>query len=317
MSASANDLVRNAAPTFATTLSAAITGPSDTSLTLSAATGLPTSTGITLVIDATNATGQATPSLKEVVTGVVSGSQIVNLKRGQDGTTAQGHATGASVVMWITANLWNDFQSAFTAQHSQLDGSHHSLTTDTISTTGNVIIGGTLSVNGGSLLPTATILQFAGATAPSGFLICDGSAVSRTTYSNLFSVTSTTYGAGDGSTTFNLPNLLGRVPVGKNSGTFSALGATGGEETHVLSAAEMPVHNHGVNDPGHNHVLNNAVITASSTNTTAANAGYQQITWGNTATTTSGTGISTQNAGSGSAHNNLQPYLVLNYIIKT
>jgi hypothetical protein len=101
---------------------------SDTSMTLSSVTGLPTGTGVTLVIDATNASGQPTPSVKEVVTGVVSGSQVVNLNRGQDGSTQQAHSTGASVVMWITANLWNDFQSAFLANHGQLHGYHKSLT---------------------------------------------------------------------------------------------------------------------------------------------------------------------------------------------
>lgn len=128
MTASANDLVRNATPTFATTLSAGITGPSDTSMSLSSVVGLPTGTGVTLVIDATNASGQSTPSVKETVTGVVSGSTITNLNRGQDGTTAQAHATGANVVMWITANLWNDFQAAFLHNHEQLHGNHTSLT---------------------------------------------------------------------------------------------------------------------------------------------------------------------------------------------
>lgn len=124
MSASASDLVRQAAPNFATTLSGSMLN-TDTSMSLSSATGLPTSTGITLVVDATDPTsGAATPTLKEVMTGTLSGTTVSNLVRGQEGTTTQAHASGANVVMWITANLWNDFQTAFLLGHSQLDGSH-------------------------------------------------------------------------------------------------------------------------------------------------------------------------------------------------
>jgi microcystin-dependent protein len=86
--------------------------------------------------------------------------------------------------------------------------------------------------------------MWAAASAPTGWLLCDGSAVSRTTYAGLFAILSTTYGVGDGSTTFNLPDLRGRFPVGKNAGTFSALGGTGGEETHTLTVPEMPAHTH-------------------------------------------------------------------------
>src|SRR5690606_13639822 len=98
----------------------------------------------------------------------------------------------------------------------------------------------------GFLVPTGAVVPFAGSTAPSGWLLCDGSAVSRTTYSDLFSAISTTYGAGDESTTFNVPDLRGRVVAGKDDmGGTSAnrltdqsggldgdtLGDTGGAET--------------------------------------------------------------------------------------
>jgi microcystin-dependent protein len=77
-------------------------------------------------------------------------------------------------------------------------------------------------------------------------LICDGSAVSRTTYPSLFAAIGIKYGPGDGSTTFNLPNLKGRTPVGKDTAQteFAALAQNGGEKTHLLTAAEMPAHSH-------------------------------------------------------------------------
>jgi microcystin-dependent protein len=93
-------------------------------------------------------------------------------------------------------------------------------------------------------VPTGSITQFAGAVAPTGWLICDGTPISRTTYAALFAVVASVYGAGDGTTTFNLPDLRGRMPVGKNAATFATLGATGGEETHQLITAEMPAHTH-------------------------------------------------------------------------
>lgn len=83
--------------------------------------------------------------------------------------------------------------------------------------------------------------------APSGFLLEDGSAVSRTTYSSLFSLIGTTYGSGNGSTTFNLPDSRGRVAVNKNAGDtqFATIGLKFGEKTHIMSLAELPSHSHG------------------------------------------------------------------------
>lgn len=95
-------------------------------------------------------------------------------------------------------------------------------------------------------VPTGVIAPFAGSAAPSGWLLCDGAAVSRTTYSALFAVLGTKYGSGDGSTTFNVPNLRGRVPAGLDAGQteFNDRGKTGGVKTHTLAMAEMPSHSH-------------------------------------------------------------------------
>ena len=168
-------------------------------------------------------------------------------------------------------------------------------------------------------------MPFAGASAPTGFLLCHGQAVSRTTYATLFSAISTTYGTGDGSSTFNLPDLRGRVIAGQDDmGGASAnrltnqtgglngdtLGAAGGSETHTLTTAQLASHTHSFSD------------TDSITAMTFLNDGLG-VNRGGSGQSSSSNSISvsisgtTGSAGSGSAHNNVQPTMVLNYIIKT
>jgi microcystin-dependent protein len=103
------------------------------------------------------------------------------------------------------------------------------------------------------LAPTGTITMYGAATPPGGWLICDGSAVSRTAFSNLFSIISTTYGTGDGSSTFNLPNLQGRFPLGL--GPTHPLASIGGEEMHALTVAELAAHAHTLST--HTHTMGN------------------------------------------------------------
>lgn len=103
--------------------------------------------------------------------------------------------------------------------------------------------------------PPGGIVAFAGNTPPSGWLECDGSAVSRTTYADLFSAIGVLWGPGDGSTTFNLPNLSGRMLAGFSSGSsdFDPVGKTDGDATKTLTVSNLPSHNHGITDPGHSH----------------------------------------------------------------
>jgi len=148
----------------------------------------------------------------------------------------------------------------------------------------------------GASLPAGVMVPFAGAAAPSGWLLCDGAAVSRADYAALFDAIGTTFGAGDGATTFNLPDPRGRAVIGAGQGpslTNRALGATVGAETHTLTTGEMPSHSHTAPSPN----------TASGGGT----AGDRQ---------NQGT-YNTGSAGGGGAHNNMPPSLALNFIIKT
>jgi microcystin-dependent protein len=164
--------------------------------------------------------------------------------------------------------------------------------------------------------PSGTIKLYAGGTAPTGYLICDGSAVSRTTYADLFAVLSTTYGSGDGSTTFNVPDFRRRVPVGAGgTGTATlgnARGNTGGAETHTLTEAQMPAHQHFIVSD----LSTTSPLVAGETVAREADfgGGNDYIMCGTTTAATIGLSSST---GGGAAHNILQPSLVVNYIIKT
>ncbi|MEZ0390508.1 MAG: phage tail protein, partial [Verrucomicrobium sp.] len=160
-----------------------------------------------------------------------------------------------------------------------------------------------------SYLPPGVVMPYAGATAPTGWLLCFGQEVSRTTYADLFGVLSTTYGTGNGTTTFNLPDLRGRVVAGKdnmggaaanrltNSGTGnpgingSVLGAAGGSDRHTLTVGQMPSHTHLSYGPGG-----------------AYGAGPY-----------SARDVPTQtgSAGSSEAHPIIQPSIVLSYIIRS
>ncbi|HWU28624.1 MAG TPA: DUF859 family phage minor structural protein [Microbacterium sp.] len=170
--------------------------------------------------------------------------------------------------------------------------------------------------------PVGILVAFAGATAPGGWLLCDGAAVSRTTYAALFAVIGTVYGAGNGSSTFNVPDLRGRIPVGRDSGQteFDVLGETGGEKAHKLTPSEMPTHNHGA-PSGFFYVESPTGGMRRATNLNWAGTSGEDGVWRQRiAETSGGSGggqpLGTANAGGDGVHNNLQPYVVTNHIIK-
>lgn len=190
-------------------------------------------------------------------------------------------------------------------------------------------------------LPIGTVIPFAGSTAPGGWVLCDGRAISRTDFAALYDVIGTTYGSGNGSTTFNVPDIRGRVVAGADNmggtaanrltstglGTTASRGAVGGTQTHTLTTAQMPQHNHGAgslatgSSGSHSHEGYAGRDQGNYTGSNTWEEGGGTPNWriweipsagAHTHTITG----STANAGSGDAHPNVQPTIVLNYIIR-
>ena len=160
---------------------------------------------------------------------------------------------------------------------------------------------------------TGSMLMWPTATAPSGFLLCNGALVSRSTYAALFAIVGTIFGAGDGSTTFTLPDYRDRMPVG--AGTTYAAAVTGGNKDAIVVSH---THTATVTDPGHSHTFrynNGAGTNAESANGSASPLANSS----NSAIVSNTTGITVSNTATGSSgtNANLPPYLGIFFIIKT
>lgn len=214
--------------------------------------------------------------------------------------------------------------------------------------TGLVIVGSTLTAPTASTSIIGEVRMWTTTTAPSAWLFCDGSAVSRTTYANLFNVIGVTYGAGNGTTTFNLPDFRGRSPIGVGQGntaeggglgTSRAIASTGGAESHIITTNELASHFHAATGltTGTGGVTTTTVrvsdnndgvavsgterlyITGATISKTTGRSGDLQIASAGSLTT--GVSVTGQTATAGNAGSNplslMHPFLGINFIIHT
>jgi len=253
----------------------------------------------------------------------ISGGSVISIPNGTtaqvytDGTNTYSAQTGSSGDFTINGNLTvtgNETEvgtlSASTLSVSNAATFAVGPTAPTATTgTNTTQLATTAFVNTSiAAIPTpsvsGSIVMWPTASAPTGYLLCDGTAVSRSTYSTLFTLFGTTFGTGDGSTTFNLPNYTNRMPYG------TTIGSTGGSADAVVVS-----HTHTITDPGHVH---GGIYTRVGSQSQYGSNIYSLMD-GNTSNTNSAfTGITgTNSAGVSGTNANLPPYLGINFIIKT
>jgi microcystin-dependent protein len=255
-----------------------------------------------------------------------------------------GAITGAIITIpnGVTAQVYYDGTDCFSSQTGSAGNFtvNGTLTATGLTDTGNMSVGGTLGVTGATSLttgsisgivtaptaaagtnttqlattafvlsngaPTGGLIMWGTGTAPSGWLLCNGTAVNRTTYAALFAVISTTFGVGDGTTTFNLPNYTSRMPYG------TTVGATGGSADAVVVSH---THTATVTDPGHSHTETYFSSTGGGYGLQAGPNDFQATK--QTGTSVTGISVANSTAGVSGTNANLPPYLGINFIIKT
>ena len=236
-----------------------------------------------------------------------NGSGIYNLPTGNPvvtGTTISSNwanTTLSDISTALTGSVAADGQTPVTG-NLQMGGNLITGLGTGVSSTDAVNVAQLATVNS---VVTGTIQMWPTVTAPTGYLLCGGTAVSRSTYAALYAVIGTTFGVGDGTTTFNLPNYSDRMPIG--SGT-AALAATGGSKDAVVVSH---THTASVSDPGHAHTLRGYTTAGQPGNQVDVGSGTQS-----TSTATTGISVSNSTTGVSGTNANLPPYLSINFIIK-
>lgn len=276
----------------------------DTVLTVGSTDGYPEKFPFTLTL-------AGSTEDEEIVLCTDKDATTFTVERGYDGTTAVAH-DGGTLVEHTSAAL--DYREAGI---DRVDIATRDAMADEELWEGRVVYNtdakrfdfytGTIWAG---LLPVGALIPFAGSSAPDGFLLCDGDAVSRTTYAELFAEIGTTFGEGDGSTTFNLPDFRGRMAIGvAASGTASALGETGGAIDHTHTG---PSHSHAAGtlaaDEAGAHTHSNPTTssvdlshTHSNPNTSSTGSHSHTLTSGSTSSAGSHT-HSNPNTNSGGSH---------------
>lgn len=236
-----------------------------------------------------------------------------------------------STVTGITAAKAGEIEAASVVSGSVNGSGHLILTThggstvDAGSVVGPTGATGSTGPTGPTGAPTAGMIMYAGATPPSGWLVCDGSAVSRATYSALFAVIGTLYGAGNGTSTFNLPNMTSKFA---RQDTLANTGNSGGAATHTHTVA---AHKHQLDGDANPAVARLAIQTGAAANIyaqqqspvpvwTASISGDVTTSQASSSTKTTGisvTGNSNSTALTSDASSSLPPYLNVNFLIKT
>jgi microcystin-dependent protein len=288
-----------------------------------------------------------------VMTGTLTATRNVVVPTSNKFYAVRNATTGSqSILVKTSAGTGVTLANGFT-QLMYCDGTNVVLASVPInSTNGNVAIAGNTTVGGdlagGDIIPAGVIWEYGGAAAPTGWLLCNGAAVSRTTYAALFAIIGTAYGSGDGSTTFNVPDRRDRVGVGvgpsysrgQTGGAVTATTSTDGSHNHTgntggttLTTAQIPSHQHtGTTSTIGDHVHSIGPVLLSGFGFGfSGNNGVSGTT-----SSTNGAGAHnhtflTDGTGGGGSHNHtistdgshthtvstLQPYLASNFIIKT
>ena len=270
-----------------------------------------------------NVTGDVKGNVSGNLTGNVTGDIAGNIVGNVTGDVAgnlTGHVAG-DVCGNVTGNLTGNVTgTTITAKNIN-------------SSVGNF---GDISVTGtayGPFVPVGSVFPFAAHKAPSGYLLCDGSAVSRTEYASLWNAIGTAYGAGDGATTFNIPNVCSVAIVGLKQADqdFDTLGKTGGSKMLFIATQHLPRHTHEIIDPGHDHSVTDAGHThgfstykpttggskgrlPNASDIAAASTSDRSAAGLTVAANTSG--ITCDYTGNGTPLTYMPPYIVMNYIIK-